>query len=345
MYMDNRDLRIGIIGQLFYDEVLNQSVPRQLQLLDDFFPGLLVQEIPAEPGRKKTNAQYSDADRMILAARYKSGYYTGSSTRVIQILGRLIGTAKGSVEKERRTAGMIQDRAAGDLATRPDLMQALRDSWSVRFYEMSEEALDRFVDIFSDYINGCVAKWKGMSADERDQELFPFREEVFLDLMNALIFEWNQGFTDSLANAFTWLILGALLRNEVSRLIYVYNTDFEPRREHPIHEGMEAYYEGDDLDKRFPGIEWYCDRCGAHLNEQAGFDDFCHIWKCTACGFRNTIEVEEIYDSDEDYQAGRPTDKNMLYRALRERADQLEAAGQGPGEEEPVPETGEESGL
>lgn len=324
--MDNRDLRIGIIGQLYFDEVLNQSVPRQLQLLDDFFPGLIVEEILPVQKKKKISAVYQDADRKILAARYKTGYYTGSSTRVIQILGRLIGTAKGSVEKERRTAGMIQDRIAGELATSPEKMAALRDTWACRFDEMDADCFDRFIDIFTDYINGCTARFDSMSDDEREQELFPLRREVFLDLMFAVISEWNQGFADSYANAFTWLLMGALLRNEVSRLIFVYNTDFEPRREHCIHEGLEAFYEGDDMDRRFPGIEWYCDRCGAHLNGQTGFNDFGHVWKCTACGFRNVIEVEEIYDSEEDYREGRPTDKGMLFRALRERARQLEAA-------------------
>lgn len=27
------------------------------------------------------------------------------------------------------------------------------------------------------------------------------------------------------------------------------------------------------FDERFPGIDWHCDRCGAYLNSQEGFDD------------------------------------------------------------------------
>ena len=27
------------------------------------------------------------------------------------------------------------------------------------------------------------------------------------------------------------------------------------------------------MSERFPGIDWYCDRCNAYLNDQPGFDD------------------------------------------------------------------------
>lgn len=60
-------------------------------------------------------------------------------------------------------------------------------------------------------------------------------------------------------------------------------------------------YEGD----RYPGIMWYCDRCGALLNKQYGFYDACESWACEECGYINSISEEEIYDSEEDYQASR----------------------------------------
>lgn len=45
---------------------------------------------------------------MIQAVLYHDQYYVGGSKRVTQIAGRLLGTAKGSQEKERATARMIQ---------------------------------------------------------------------------------------------------------------------------------------------------------------------------------------------------------------------------------------------
>lgn len=49
---------------------------------------------------------------------------------------------------------------------------------------------------------------------------------------------------------------------------------------------------------RFPGINWYCDHCGALLNTQRKFDDHKYIWKCTECGFKNSISWNNINNGD-----------------------------------------------
>ena len=43
------------------------------------------------------------------------------------------------------------------------------------------------------------------------------------------------------------------------------------------------------MGERFAGIDWWCDRCGAYLNSQSGFNDHKYTWKCTECGFKNSI--------------------------------------------------------
>lgn len=54
------------------------------------------------------------------------------------------------------------------------------------------------------------------------------------------------------------------------------------------------------MTERFPGIDWYCDVCGAFLNEQEGFNDSMSSWSCTECGCDNSITEEDIiYDTDE----------------------------------------------
>ena len=35
------------------------------------------------------------------------------------------------------------------------------------------------------------------------------------------------------------------------------------------------------MSERFPDIDWWCDRCGAYLNDQDGFDDNNYTHKCT----------------------------------------------------------------
>ena len=49
---------------------------------------------------------------------------------------------------------------------------------------------------------------------------------------------------------------------------------------------------------RFPGIDWYCDHCGALLNSQKNFDDHKYVWKCKECGFKNSISWDNIRVGD-----------------------------------------------
>ena len=62
---------------------------------------------------------------------------------------------------------------------------------------------------------------------------------------------------------------------------------------------------GDDIEETmdlFDGVVWYCDSCGAVLNRQSGFNDYCGTWYCTECGHPNSINENEIYESEEEYQ-------------------------------------------
>ena len=52
------------------------------------------------------------------------------------------------------------------------------------------------------------------------------------------------------------------------------------------------------MSERFQGIDWYCDRCNAYLNDQQGFDDHHYVWKCTECGHKNSISSDVIYGSE-----------------------------------------------
>ncbi|MBO3091673.1 Sec23/Sec24 zinc finger-containing protein [Schleiferilactobacillus harbinensis] len=62
---------------------------------------------------------------------------------------------------------------------------------------------------------------------------------------------------------------------------------------------------------RFPDIDWWCDRCGAYLNTQAGFTDSKYIWQCTECGFKNSISKSNIvYLDDSDSGTGEGSCEN-----------------------------------
>ncbi|MDE7229592.1 MAG: Sec23/Sec24 zinc finger-containing protein [Oscillospiraceae bacterium] len=55
------------------------------------------------------------------------------------------------------------------------------------------------------------------------------------------------------------------------------------------------------MSERFPDVDWWCDRCGAYLNNQDGFDDHNYTHKCTECGHKNSISKDNIYESHEDF--------------------------------------------
>ena len=54
------------------------------------------------------------------------------------------------------------------------------------------------------------------------------------------------------------------------------------------------------MTERFPDIDWWCDGCGAYLNDQDGFDDHNYLWKCTECGFKSSISKDNIRWEDEE---------------------------------------------
>jgi len=59
-------------------------------------------------------------------------------------------------------------------------------------------------------------------------------------------------------------------------------------------------------------IIWRCDGCEALLNVQEGFDETLDEWKCTECGYVNRLDMDEVYDSDDEYQA----EMSSPYRGL-----------------------------
>ena len=324
-------LRPGCIARMYYRDILWVPLPNQLTILHELYPGLIVEEIPSNGGSKR-DASYDDAAGRIRAVVYHGKLYAGYSSRVSQITARLMGTARSGIEKERRTAADLQVRIAGQLSEDPSLLISLWNAHFSRMENWNEDILQRAVDSIYSYAEELSESVSAENAAH--EELFPMDSEVMEELMarvrSRLLSESEEGFLD----AWLWLLLGALLRNEIRRLLYRCRADFSLFTDPGIlserdpdmeDESLEYTYEGDDMEKRFPGIEWYCDRCQARLDTQKGFHDFVHVWKCTNCGFRNRIEIDEIYDSEKDYQDGNgPVDAPKFFRALKIRTDELD---------------------
>lgn len=47
------------------------------------------------------------------------------------------------------------------------------------------------------------------------------------------------------------------------------------------------------------GCDWFCDNCGAYMNEQDGFTTEDGAWECEECGYENDVSEDNIVDDDD----------------------------------------------
>ncbi len=325
-------LRLGYVTNIFY-HVSSLVSPKQLDLLNDWFPNLIISEQGSDRTEKK-HPEFVDTERIIKATRYHDYLYSGGNNRVTYITGKLVGTASSNLEKERKSAELIQKNISRRLVEQMDTMDDLCEHVGKRIATLSEDQLNELADRLEDFIFDCAGSYYKMSEYERDKELFPFDEEVFDQIIYNAFYQLLLGNTNGLANAYLWLLLGSLLRNECGRICRVFDSSFAPiykatsengtlldKLNYLMHpEEYELYYAGDDLDSRFPGISWICDGCDTLLNDQEGFDDHFDVWQCRKCGHLNKIGLDNIDESEEDRKHGikRKRPEEFL-RAINER--------------------------
>lgn len=334
---DMEDLRYGLIAGI-YDAFLNQKSRNQLELLDEWFPGLMIHEEPSDNNTKKP-AEYIDHEFMIHAVKYHDHYYSGGSTRISQITGRLIGTAKGNQEKERKTAELIQKHLASVFVSDMELTPSLKENVLKHLDIFNDDEANAFGQHLLDLIFDLTNKRSGMDEYAKNSEAFPLDDEVFDGIIYNTAYQLELATYEGLGNAYLWLLTGSLLRNETGRVLRMYDSSFIAIHRQPSEDGTlkdklnalfhpEQYYytyDGDDLNNRFPGIEWYCDNCKAHLNEQDGFDDHLDEWKCQKCGYVNHIGMDNIFDNEEDAENGvHHTDKVKFNEALKQRQEEID---------------------
>lgn len=329
----DRELRFGNIGAMLFT-AMGLRPMKQLDLLDLLFPSLFVEEIPA--GENPAEAEYDDVNMVIRACRVHNSLYVGSSRRVSQILGRLTGTARGNIEKERKTAELLQKKAAAVICTDDEYAYQLKEHIRSLLCGLADEGQEAFVIL----CGALLDELSGREAEECSPDiLFPLDPEVFEGIVYNAVKQFRRESGEGMVNCWLWLLLGSLLRNESGRILRLYDSSFvkvnripgevhtfEGHMDYLLHpEEYESVYYGDDLDRKYPDIEFYCDRCDAHLNEQEGFDDHQSPWKCTACGFENEISEHVIYNSQEDRRMGNsPVEGEDIMRAIRRRREEQE---------------------
>lgn len=333
---DHCDLRFGYIADIFY-RVTNRKMPKQLDLLETWFPGVIIQ-VKESDGEKKITPVYDEKTRFITACRYHGYLYSGGLSGINQLAGRLIGTASSNAEKERRNAVLIRKRIARDMATDMNIVSRLHENISAILETLDEQELNDFHYILYRYTIDLAFMRSGKTELEIDEEAFPMDDEVFDGVIYNTVYQLKLFTFENLVCAWLWMLSGSLLRNETGRLLRLFDSSWNTIYRHPSEtpalldkldyllfpENYESFYAGDDLDKRFPGIDWYCTSCGAHLNDQDGFSDHLPVWQCRQCGYLNPIDADHIYDTLEDAENNRPANKAELLKAIEERRNQPE---------------------
>ena len=212
------DLRPGQIARMYYRDILGIPSPNQLTALHELYPGMLVEIIPSD-GSTKRDADFDDASKMIRACSYHGKLYTGYNNRVSQITARLTGTARSGIEKERRTAADIQIRIAKELCEDPDLLISLWNEYLSRMENWPDDTIQRAVNHVLDYAE-MLSEDFVLSASY--DELFPMDQEVTAEFINRVMKRLNTESMEGFLDGWLWLLLGALLRNEIRRLLYRY---------------------------------------------------------------------------------------------------------------------------
>ncbi|MCR5586072.1 MAG: Sec23/Sec24 zinc finger-containing protein [Lachnospiraceae bacterium] len=331
--MHDIEFRLNEIGIMIYEKVLKIKKPTNATLLY-----LLMPELPIILADE---AKYDYATQTILLPEKNNKLYipgqSDDNDRIRQIVGRLIGTSMSSKEKERSNASLIQKRVASDLVEDSDKLDDLCDYHiqliSGLYADESGQIYDEFEKCINEYLD-ALSKKETKKAVTDENTLFPFDEFTYDELLNNIKIMWGVDDIASKSKAFTWLVLGASLRENVNRVLKKYNCSFIDKTMEILKEAesfedegaWEYFYEGNDLDNRFPGIVWRCDRCGSVLNEQRGFDDHLRIWKCEICGYKTVIDIDNIYDTEDDFRnGGQSVDKEKMFRALKKRTDELDS--------------------
>ena len=314
---ENADLRFGIVAGIYYD-LLGKKLPKQVDLLEEWFPGLIVR-IRDTDGSFKEEPEYIDREYVIEVSRYNGYLYTGGDRRISYITGQLTGTSRSNSEKERRTADLVRRHVSRRLANETETFLQFYESAQARLFELTEEQINDLHKRLWYFAFDLFDRYNGMEEYDRDNEPAALDEDVSDRIIYNTLYQLNRYDAEGLINAWLWLLTGSLLRNEAGRLTRNYDSSWVPLYRPPSETGTledqlrfllfpeeyESVYYGDTKEARFPGIEWYCDNCGDHLNLQEGFDDRLPVWQCRRCGVLNPLDDAHIFESEEDARIGR----------------------------------------
>lgn len=333
---NEKRLYLGNVLDKYYS-FIHKKKPQQIDQVDVWLPNILIFIRTTE---KKEEPEYIDLEKKIYADKDENGFYAGgTSNRVTQIVGRLIGTARSNQEKGRKDAELIRKHVANKLVTDFDLLEKLIDNTTNMINQINDDRLNDFHRLLFDYMWDLINLRNNMSDEEKLDEPSPFDDYVFDDLIYNVAYQLHLYSYEGMINAYLWLLLGGFLRNQVGLLLKMYHSGFTAinrqlsefgsleEKVYYLFNKDEYYsvYNGDDTDDKYPDTTWICDnpKCKAILNMQEGFDENLSEWECSDCKTVNKIDHSEIYANEEDYLSGIAVDKNDFDQAICARKEYL----------------------
>lgn len=199
----------------------------KLEILDYFFPALLIQKLPDT----SEEASYDYASCYILSPR-KQGVLSNLGSykqKINNIEDCLLGNSRDeSTYKNYTVAHNMIRRAANDLFVREDVFRDtarnLRRIYENRLDESQQESLSAWMHSFLELCKSIETKTK-CTADRRDG--FSFDSDVYdalIERADSLLKEQKD------SDCWAWLCIGSLLGNYVSPLLKKYSADFSSMR-------------------------------------------------------------------------------------------------------------------
>lgn len=212
------ELRVGHIAKIWYEKVLREDIPNQIQVIDELFPGLIIQVRMGNSYKIPPKIDYRDL--YIEGYEYDHKIYQGSTCKAVQVVGDMYGTRRRP--GERATTKRILERAAKEICTDPSIILKLREHYRCLFERLSDEKLERFKKRFKEYVE---AVFKDINSPKR-ADLFPFEPIGRLVDFNNDYLVPLFGF-EKYPDYFLWMNLAALLRNEFWELLMTYDCSFD----------------------------------------------------------------------------------------------------------------------
>ena len=187
-----------------YDHACAGKPSKQLEMINVFFPGILIEEI-----KKKDDSEYDEYREMIRASRVHGTLYIGNSRHVTLLAGQLCGTSEGNPTKQRKNACLLRRAAVNRI---------LKDSRMPELLEIVKEKLqdigdpEQFRADLKQYILACAQEETGLTEEVKAGILVRAMEQLCL------------GQTEK---AYAWLLCGTLFQDASARLLTVYDSSWQ----------------------------------------------------------------------------------------------------------------------